>query len=175
VYDVWLTPEFSAAGEMQEFGAAAMQMMDVDATKATANLATALGSAGLSVQQVSTEGAKLEGYPVKATVRFGSVLTLEQRAELKKAMEDAEKKDSGGGGIGGAIGGGIGGLTRKATQSAIDKLAEEMVKSMFGEGVSTDAEGDPVFFTYETEVKKVEVKPADEKQFRVPEKYTKLP
>lgn len=182
VYDAWLTKEFSAQAEIDGFQRAYAEKIGAVFSPDDVNVSTAMVSAGTSMERLAAEMEKLQGYPVSATVRMGTVLTPEQRAELKAAMEaDPPKEEKKGGGLGG-LKGGIGGLGKKLTDKAVDSAtdkvadaaAEKLAKSLFGDGVSTDSEGDPVLFSFTTEVEKVEFKTVDAKRFAVPEGYRKL-
>lgn len=168
VYDAWMAPEFPGAGEFGAYAQAYAEQMGEMLTEDNLSLATALSTAGMGLDDLTGHMAQLQGYPMASTVTFGSVLTPEQRARMKELENAREEEDSGGGF------GGLGGFGDKLKGKVEDKIAEKVAKSLFGEGISYDEDGDPVFFSMETEVKKVETKPVDPERFTVPEDYEKV-
>ncbi len=172
-YDTWLAPDFPAAAEQKAFAKAYAERFQeawVDnAADGEFGFATALAATGLGMDALTPHMKGLQGFPAKMTVRIGPQLSPEQRAELAKQMAEQEKeKDSGGGGLPS-----LGGLKKQLTDEATGALTDAFVESMFGEGVTMDEDGDPVFFSFTSELDKVELKPVKADKFEVGEKYKK--
>jgi|GEM_PF-6867450 len=169
VYEAWLTPNFEAEADLQAFSAAYASNLGMDWEDGNPGFEAALGSAGIQGPRFDTEIRKLKGYPLAYTVRIGTVLSPEQKAEYAKmrAEQQSQKKDSGGGF-------GLGSLKKKVGKKLTEGIGDKIARSLFGPGISFDADGDPILFSMTSETKKVGRKSAGDKQSRIPDGYRKI-
>lgn len=175
-YSVWLTPEFPGQQELNNFGMAYSEALGFNIEENFAGITAGLSSAGLSANEFRGHAQALQGFPLETSFSIGVRLSPEQRAELQKAMAEMEpKEEKKKGGLGGLGKGSIGGLgdklKKKASDKVTGKISDEMSKAMFGEGISVDAEGDPVILSFETKVKKISDKSIKPEVFKLSDKF----
>ena len=179
-YDAWMATEIPGQDELNAYHNAYAEALGVSFDEEHVSLAGALSSAGVDMSSFDEKRASMSGYPMKVTVRVGSVLTAAQKRELAEMA--VKSKKNGGGGFGGIkvdVGGGLGGIVGKAKESAQDAvtdkvtttLTDKLAESLFGTGTMSDEDGDLVFYTMTSEVKKIETKSIKSEVFEVPEEY----